>query len=184
MFANTKKLGLLATAMLITAAASPVTAWHNGTHDSVMDVRGNFVKDARGNCVVTKWEDGMYVCGQQVLHEDKRNIYFDFDSASLTTMARQKLNYIAEMADASSKPVTVEIVGHADKMGSAVYNQALSKKRAKAVKHYLMGKGLDKFRVTRMEAQGESDPVTQNCAEGDIKCLQADRRVEIKFHYE
>jgi outer membrane protein OmpA-like peptidoglycan-associated protein len=40
-----------------------------------------------------------------------------------------------------------EIQGHTDNIGSAVYNQGLSERRAKAVRDYLLDLGIDSSRL-------------------------------------
>ena len=67
-------------------------------------------------------------------------------------------------------------VGHTESVGSDVYNQKLSVKRAEAVKAYLVSKGIEKNRVYT-EGKGEKQPVADNkTKEGQAK----NRRVEIE----
>ena len=77
------------------------------------------------------------------------------------------------------KAISLEViiaVGHTDSVGSDVYNQKLSVKRAEAVKAYLVSKGLEKNRVYT-EGKGEKQPVADNkTKEGQAK----NRRVEIE----
>lgn len=77
------------------------------------------------------------------------------------------------------KAISLEViiaVGHTDSVGSEVYNQKLSVKRAEAVKAYLVSKGIEKNRVYT-EGKGEKQPVADNkTKEGQAK----NRRVEIE----
>ena len=67
-------------------------------------------------------------------------------------------------------------VGHTDDIGTEVYNQGLSVRRADAVKAYLVEKGVEKNRVYT-EGKGEKQPIASNkTAEGRAK----NRRVEIE----
>ena len=76
----------------------------------------------------------------------------------------------------------IVITGHADRIGSANYNQKLSEQRANAVKTYLVGKGVAASRLTAV-GKGEANPVVV-CKERKmaelIKCLEPNRRVEVE----
>jgi outer membrane protein OmpA-like peptidoglycan-associated protein len=104
--------------------------------------------------------------------------HFDFDSAKLTNAGRAVLD--AWLAEAP-KDKTVRVIGHADRLGPEPYNLKLSLRRAEAVKHYLVGKGIDPRRI-QLEAKGESEPV-KRCKGGDTPatkaCLAPNRRVKI-----
>ncbi len=109
---------------------------------------------------------------------------FKFNKADLSPAGRAALDeFVAKSKDI--KPEVIMAVGHADRFGSETYNQALSEKRAAAVKTYLVGNGIDANRV-QTEGRGETQPITK---EGEclgaksakvIACLQPDRRVEIE----
>lgn len=109
---------------------------------------------------------------------------FDFDKAVLRPEGRNALDeFLGKMKDIN--PEVIIAVGHADRFGSAGYNQRLSEKRAAAVKGYLVSKGVPDNRV-HTEGRGETQPVT---GAGDCKgaksaktiaCLQPDRRVELE----
>ena len=106
---------------------------------------------------------------------------FGFDSAELR-MPHPKLDEIAAALGANPAVDTVVITGYTDHLGSAQYNQALSMRRALAVKGYLTGKGIA---GTRLEAvgKGEANPVVQCTDKGRaalIKCLEPNRRVEVE----
>jgi outer membrane protein OmpA-like peptidoglycan-associated protein len=66
-------------------------------------------------------------------------IYFDFDSATITPKAEPQLK---ELGDALRNPglesSVVVLSGHTDAKGSDDYNQDLSERRAQAVKKYLV----------------------------------------------
>jgi len=113
---------------------------------------------------------------------------FDFDRATIRPDGRAALDDVA----ASAGSITLEaiaVTGHADRIGSAAYNQALSLRRADAVKAYLASKGFDAARI-QAEGKGKSQPVTgDKCSKMGrenrhnrklIACLQPDRRVEIE----
>ena len=113
---------------------------------------------------------------------------FDFDKADLRAEGKTKLDDLVGKAKAVKLEVVIA-VGHADRIGDDKYNQALSERRAAAVKTYLVSKGIEANRVYA-EGKGEKQPVSgDKCknmgAENDknkklVECLQADRRVDIE----
>jgi outer membrane protein OmpA-like peptidoglycan-associated protein len=70
---------------------------------------------------------------------------------------------------------TALIEGHTDSVGSAEYNQALSQRRADAVRGYLLRRGIETSRVTT-SGLGESAPVASNDTDAG---RQQNRRVQI-----
>ena len=110
---------------------------------------------------------------------------FDFNKATLRPEGKKKLDEVV----AKSKGLVLEViiaVGHADRIGSAAYNQKLSEKRAAAVKDYVVSKGIPANRVYT-EGKGSKQPVTKpdQCKGAKsakvISCLQPDRRVDIEI---
>ena len=69
----------------------------------------------------------------------------------------------------------VQIGGHTDSVGDATYNQALSERRAQAVKAVLSSRGVQEKQIL-VVGYGETKPVADNAtAEGRAK----NRRVEL-----
>jgi len=109
---------------------------------------------------------------------------FDFDKSTLRPEGRSTLDdFVAKLVGLDLESIMA--IGHADRLGSDQYNQALSEKRAEAVKTYLIGKGVQSNRVYT-EGKGETQPVMASsaCVGGQtakvIACLQADRRVDVE----
>lgn len=66
-------------------------------------------------------------------------VYFEFDSARLTPQARDKLRPLGRaLASEELRGHDYLIAGHTDASGSAAYNKALSDRRARAVRRYLV----------------------------------------------
>jgi OOP family OmpA-OmpF porin len=115
-------------------------------------------------------------------------LLFDFDSAVLRPAGRAKLDQIALKLH-GARIASIEAMGHADRIASGGYYQALSEERAAAVSAYLAKLGFDS-RAIHAEGRGETDPVTgARCAglgpeHRDnlklVRCLQPDRRVELE----
>ncbi len=109
---------------------------------------------------------------------------FDFDKTVLKPEARAMLDDLARTLQGAKYDVILA-AGHADRIGSAAYNQRLSVRRANAVKDYLVSKGIEPNRINA-EGRGETQPETKP---GDCKgplnkkliaCLQPDRRVDVE----
>jgi len=103
------------------------------------------------------------------------DVLFDFDKSTVKPDGQAKLDELV----GKTRGVTLEVViavGHADSIGSDVYNQKLSLRRAGAVKAYLVSKGVEANRVYT-EGRGEKQPIADNrTREGRAK----NRRVELE----
>ena len=110
---------------------------------------------------------------------------FDFNKATLRPEGKAKLDDVVGKAKQLNLEVIIA-VGHADRIGSAAYNQKLSEKRAASVKDYLVSKGIPANRIYT-EGKGSKQPVTKpgECkgpkSPKVIACLQPDRRVDIEI---
>ncbi|MEO9533014.1 MAG: OmpA family protein [Crocinitomicaceae bacterium] len=85
-----------------------------------------------------------------------RNIYFDFDKADLRDISVTELNNLVTVMK-SHPTIIVELGGHTDTRGDAVYNQMLSEQRAKVAREYLIKKGIDASRI-QVKGYGENSP--------------------------
>ena len=61
------------------------------------------------------------------------DVLFAFDSAELKPTARDRLDGLVQKIDSFPELERVRITGHADRIGSDAYNQALSERRARSV---------------------------------------------------
>ena len=102
-----------------------------------------------------------------------QNIYFEFDKANLLRGSFLELNKLYEYMSKHNR-VKIQIEGHTDNVGSRDYNQKLSAARAKAVAQFLIGKGINEFRI-EYKGFGSSQPVMPNTTE-ENRALN--RRVE------
>lgn len=103
------------------------------------------------------------------------NILFGFNKINVPVKYQHNLDKVAKlMADSS---VSVKLGGYADSKGGYVYNWKLSKKRADAVKAYLVSKGADSTKIAATE-YGYTHPVASNATPSG---RQKNRRVEIQF---
>lgn len=103
-----------------------------------------------------------------------RGVNFEFDSDRLTYEAESILDKVARTL-LDSPGFVVEVQGHTDSQGGDFYNQNLSEARARSVRKYLMGKGVDGIRMIAT-GYGETRPVADN----DTREGRAEnRRVEL-----
>ena len=101
-------------------------------------------------------------------------LFFDSGKSALKAGARNALGKIADQLRANAD-LRIAIEGHTDSVGSDALNQALSDKRAAAVRDYLVSRGLPADRMTT-SGLGETAPVaTNDTAAG----RQQNRRVEL-----
>jgi len=73
--------------------------------------------------------------------------------------------------------VKVEIIGYTDNIGTSEANRALSEKRARRVREYLINLGIDKNRLTAV-GKGEMNFIASNST---LEGRQKNRRVELIF---
>lgn len=192
---NTKTFGVL----LLSSTLLAGSALASTTKAVVVDKDGDVVKSMLSReCVRTKWEKGMNVCGSKEVakpqvkkqpepvktHNPRREqpkiynrsyqLFFDFNSSKLSSDAKNTLNQLVSAANASGA-TGYTLVGHADRVGSSSYNDALSKKRAMSVKNGLVNLGVDAKDVS-ISWKGENSPLI--ATKDGIKEPQ-NRRVEV-----
>jgi OOP family OmpA-OmpF porin len=106
---------------------------------------------------------------------------FEFNKATLRS-PQPKLDEIAAALQADMSITDIDVTGYTDRLGSDKYNQALSERRAVAVREYLVARGIDGSRLKAV-GKGESNPVVE-CNDKKradlIACLAPNRRVEVE----
>ncbi|MFW5709833.1 MAG: OmpA family protein [Bacteroidota bacterium] len=107
---------------------------------------------------------------------DTRAIYFDFDKAIIKKESYSYLDALARYLKESPK-IKLEIIGHTDLHGEDNYNKSLSLKRARAVKKYLVQRGLDTDRF-KVSGAGKSRPIKKGKGSG---IDELNRRTEFKI---
>lgn len=200
------KLSALIVALIASTSAFATKPGYAVDRDTDSVVRNNY-----GECWKTNYfnqaTDGLVECGDAataiVAPEEKlvnerlslsANFLFGFDKSTLRPEASTALDPIAaRLAGAASvqlEKVTVE--GHTDFIGTDKYNNALSQRRAHAVRNYLVAKGVDAQKIhavglgksqTKMTATCKAETAKiKNAArkrQALIACIEPDRRVDI-----
>ncbi len=102
---------------------------------------------------------------------------FDFDSSDLSVMGKRELDGLISKLDGNAKIGTINVIGHADSIGTTAYNQSLSEQRAATVQGYLQ-RALKSVNV-QTSGMGETAPVSDNSTETG---RQRNRRVEVRIN--
>jgi outer membrane protein OmpA-like peptidoglycan-associated protein len=111
---------------------------------------------------------------RMVLRDTAKKVLFDFNQATLKPEARGQLGAVVQ--DLKDQPtLTVELIGHADAVGSDQYNLGLSRRRAEAVRNYLVSQGVPAANI-KVDWKGEREPAVPNTT---AENRAQNRRVEI-----
>ena len=110
------------------------------------------------------------------------DIMFEFDSDHLVLGASKDM--LKALGEHLKKPPTftkLVVVGHTDDIGSAEYNDQLSKRRAETIKKYLVNNEKIDANKIIAEGHGEREPVASN---SNFQGRQQNRRVEFRIYRE
>ena len=94
---------------------------------------------------------------------ENEDIFYSYDSSSLTTQAQDVLRKKAAFLKANPN-VKVTIEGHCDERGTNEYNLALGEARAKAAKAFMVDLGIPAARMATI-SYGEERPLVQGHTE-------------------
>ena len=100
------------------------------------------------------------------------DVFFDFDQYAIRPDAVPVLEENAGLLKDTYKNFSVLIEGHCDDRGTVEYNLELGKRRAQAVKDYLVDLGIEESRI-QIVSYGKEKPF---CAESEPSCWQQNRR--------
>lgn len=111
--------------------------------------------------------------------------FFDFDKYDLADLrpgGKQRLEKLLSTIADKGRIISLNIVGHTDRLGSDEYNNKLSEMRADSIKRYLISQGIPSEVITA-HGVGKTMPIVQcNQSKRDnalISCLEPNRRFEI-----
>lgn len=100
-------------------------------------------------------------------------VLFDFNKYEVKNKVKGSLNILAKALE-ENPDIRIKIDGYTDFIGSEGYNLELSVKRAKAIKNYLVDRGVKSSNIS-IEGYGKQNPIANNAtAAGRAK----NRRVE------
>lgn len=103
----------------------------------------NIAKDAAFKEVVKDIALDKLEVGKKVV---LKNIFYDYNKASLTSSSYNELGKVIELLNGNPK-IKIEISAHTDSRGSDGYNDKLSQERAQSCVDYLLSKNIDKSRL-------------------------------------
>lgn len=103
-----------------------------------------------------------------------KNVHFASGRSTIQAGSHATLDQLAEYL-IRKKTLRIRVEGHTDSDGSATSNKVLSENRAKAVKSYLVGKGVSSDMI-EAKGLGEEKPLEDNSTESG---KASNRRTEI-----
>lgn len=157
--------------------------------DAVVDTKGRTI-DANGNGVPDVIEqyikDNYPGTGTSTVLTDSNilkqlidsgiiNVYFDYDKSDPFDASLGGVDFVVEYLKMNPN-ASVDIMGYADPVGGSAYNQALSQRRADAVKQIIIGKGIN---ASRLNAKGQG--VDADFKGSAVSAHQLARRVIFKI---
>jgi len=126
-----------------------------------LDTDADGVVDRNDKCPSTREGAQVDVAGCEIREEIRLpGVNFESNSDVLLDSATTTLNNAAETLR-RNPTITVEVAGHTDSDGAAAYNESLSARRARAVREYLIARGVEANRLTS-RGYGESEPIADN----------------------
>lgn len=183
------KIALLASALLIATAFSGCSKKPRRPNplDTVMGPGANAGSDGSyidqgGSLNPTSFGDGDLLATRSQSSDDEYanarrgildDVYFNFDSASISSNERSKLNTAAEYLENHPNAKLI-LEGHCDWRGTAEYNLALGDRRSKSVQSFLATLGVSDSRLQTL-SKGDLNATEGNNADQMTK----ERKVEL-----
>ena len=109
---------------------------------------------------------------EPVVESSLSDVFFGYDQYAIRSDAVPVLEEDAELLKSTYKDSAVLIEGHCDERGTVEYNLELGKRRAQAVKDYLVDLGIEESRI-RIVSYGKERPF---CTESEPSCWRQNRR--------
>ena len=179
---------------------SELKTYNWGVNDSILDVHSNNIRYVFSKEGTYKIRVEAQTADNNFLSYDKNivvvtkpihlatntfglePVYFGFNKYNINGVALQAIERNIKTLNEHDDAI-IEIAAYCDARGSAVYNQLLSKRRAKEVTKYLKKKGFDVKRVKQVDWFGEKNPVNK-CSDG-VPCTEDEyklnRRTEFRL---
>ncbi|MFO0594685.1 MAG: OmpA family protein [Myxococcaceae bacterium] len=160
------------------SAANKGCPWGDADKDGVADNFDNCINEPgpadNQGCPAAK-KQFVVITANKLIIKDK--VYFDTNKATIQAKSNTLLDQIAAVLVAHGEIGLVQVEGHTDNTGDAVFNRQLSLDRANAVVAYLTGKGVPAARLKAM-GFGPDKPADDNATP---KGRDNNRRVEFNI---
>lgn len=147
-----------------------VDANKNGIPDEIESYLANRFGNNNNNSEAYKTGD----VARELIEKGYINVYFDFNSSKPQKHSLWAADFIANYLQNSGE--SIKVLGYADEIGAANYNQTLSDKRAEVVKQLLIDRGVDASKLSA-EGKGEDASVNKNSS----NARQLARRATFRF---
>ncbi|MBP6455827.1 MAG: OmpA family protein [Chitinophagaceae bacterium] len=142
-------------------------------------LRDTITNTIEKNNVITKTEtktEFVNTDKETILNMPPLVVLFDVGQHFIKPVYNERLNFYAKQIK-KFPSLNIQLTGHTDKSGNADQNLILSQNRAKAVRNYLVSKGVNGDRIN-IEGLGANNPLEENkTATGKSQ----NRRVELIF---
>ncbi len=141
-------------------------------------VRDTITNTIEKNNVITKTETKTEIVTDKetILNMPPLVVLFDVGQHFIKPVYNEKLNFYAKQIK-KFPSLNIQLTGHTDKTGNADQNLILSQNRAKAVRNYLVSKGVEGERIN-IEGLGADNPLEENKT---VLGKSQNRRVELIF---
>ncbi|MCL6416327.1 peptidoglycan-associated lipoprotein Pal [Aestuariirhabdus sp. Z084] len=161
------KLFVLAASLAVVAGCSSTGGSSSGDTEGGSTSSGSGVDSGSVSSSSSTGSDAGSLSMDEKTLVDQKVFLFPFDSSTLSPSDYDSLDVHAKVLSGnSSQRITIE--GHTDERGTREYNLALGERRAKAVKRYLVMKGVAPGQIETV-SYGKERPVVEGHSESSWK---------------
>lgn len=161
-----RDLGLIDIGMVPMPPTTPPTTGINGNTVFPNGTNGNPVDYDPFSNQPKFIDNGAY---NSILGDALHHIYYDFDKHYIRKDARPELDKVVRFMR-ENPSIIIELRSHTDSRGNEGYNQALSDRRAKSAKNYMVKRGISSDRIVP-KGFGETQ-LANECAD-NVPCSDA-----------
>lgn len=137
-----------------------------------LEEKVNLLDDDNNNEFLTNEEELYFL---QFAKQKIINIYFDFDNYKLNPESITKISSVLKYINKLDTDYKITVIGHADRVGRAIYNNTLARRRANTVYNVLVKNGVPREFIDVSSLSSKSAKVLTRRGEKN----QLNRRVEI-----